>query len=272
MSEEELEIESPEELEQEVEPEIEQEVEQEEVEAAEEQKEEKDESEEYGRRVQERINKLVAQRNAERDSHKRDLERLADIERKYNELRHASHNQAYEGLKSQQDDLKARMKKALDDADFDTYHNLNSEYTEVTVKLRMNESRKPEPVAEPAAEPVPQKQELPAAQRSWLVRNGAWYGKDNATTSKADELWYALQGEGYEADDPDTYVELDRRLEEQKPNKPGPTPPVRGGVPQKKVVNKLTDEDLKNMRTWGFDPENVAHRKAWLNEKIANRK
>lgn len=238
----------------------------------------KPEEEEYGKKVQKRIDKLTAkfksaQERAEAAERKaKELEeRFGKFETGYQEREREAEKRSFD---SQMSDIKARMEAAVEDADLAQYHKLNEQLME----LRIQQTQaKPETKPEPAKEHPPVN-EIPPAAQSWLDQNRSWLSdrKNRIAIAAAREIEQDLLDQGYDQDE-ELYEELDRRLEEEYPRireirsgKQERTPSVAGGgrsVPAKErpQPGKITSDDVRAMRRYGFDPDSAADRKAWLN-------
>lgn len=133
---------------------------------------------------------------------------------------------------------------------------------------------------------------LPEGTKVW-VKNNPWFmkGEDQKAANYARQLDADLQEEGYTPDDPEMYAELDRRLRVLVPrlakqmkataevqkgqglSKTAPQSRVAGSSidgarsgngPAGKATRTLTHNDLSVMKRYNMDPNNAAHRKAWL--------
>lgn len=137
---------------------------------------------------------------------------------------------------------------------------------------------------------------LPEGTQQWLQTN-TWFmaGEDPRAAEIARALDVELQEEGYSPDDPEMYAELDKRLSavvprrakaqatsrtagnqspsattSATPDKRQPRSPVAAssadgqGPASAKPARRLTQDDLVNMRKWGFDPRKESDRRSWL--------
>jgi hypothetical protein len=235
----------------------------------------------YSKAVGKRIDKEVSKRKALQDQL---LERETEAERLRRELMESRERlnkyetKADEDLDSRAKDLKARRDKALDDGDLNVYNDLNDELMEVKIELRDRVRR---PKAEPAAEPEKTRPLRTAkAAEDWLKRNSDWVTADKERADRAALIEQQLFREGYTANDSETYEELDRRLSKREAaadvvdDDDEPAPPPRGsattGVPRDTAprtprnAKVITRGDLQKMATFGLDPNDPKHRKAWL--------
>ena len=110
----------------------------------------------------------------------------------------------------------------------------------------------------------------------WLEQNDWFYNPMKADKKRqADSIYLALVNEGFDPNDSETYDELDRRLSSGKSthratNQPSALAPDRGKATQSAPGKggSISREELLVMRELNLDPNNEAHRRAW----IANRK
>lgn len=233
----------------------------------------------YSKAVGKRIDKEVSKRKALQDQLE---ERETEAERLRRELMESRERlnkyeaKADEDLDQRAKDLKARRDKALDDGELNVYNDLNDELMEVKIELR---DRTRQPKAEPKPETPKQSQTARAAEK-WLERNSDWVTTDKERADRAALIEQQLFREGYTASDSATYEELDRRLskrdaaDEVVDDDDEPAPPPRGsattGVPRDTAprtprnAKVITRGDLQKMATFGLDPNDPAHRKAWL--------
>lgn len=233
----------------------------------------------YSKAVGKRIDKEVSKRKALQDQL---LERETEAERLRRELMESRERlnkyeaKADEDLDARAKDLKARRDKALDDGELNVYNDLNDELMEVKIELRDRTRRTK---AEPKPETPRQSQTAKAAEE-WLKRNSDWVTTDKERADRAALIEQQLFREGYTANDSSTYEELDRRLNKREAadevvdDDDEPAPPPRGsattGVPRDTAprtprnAKVLTRGDLQKMATFGLDPNDPAHRKAWL--------
>lgn len=236
-----------------------------------------DDDENYGRRVSKRIGKEVGKRKrieseleAERAERAREHKELMEARDRLS----AYEKQQHEDQSGKVEDLRKKAKQALDDGDLDTYHDLNEELSDVKFALRMRE-------AQPKQEPVDDYRDdgpkISDEASNWVASN-SWFGKDKARTQRAQALEKALVAEGYSVTDPSLYDELDARLDggDEADDEPPPRNNHRRGMTGAGVnrdsydenpgrnSRKLTRSDLAAMARNNFDPDNPAHRRAWI--------
>ena len=234
----------------------------------------------YSDAVKKRIGKEVGKRKTlqgQLEEVESDRERLRRELKESREKLSSYEKQADEDLDDRAKDLKARRDKALDDGELGQYNDLNDELMEVKIELRDRARRQK---AEPAVEPQTDKPQTARAAADWLNKNSDWVNTDQEKAAHAAKIEQQLFREGFTADDPDTYKELDRRLSSYD-NAPvddleDDTPPQRGsataGVPRGDASNTpprgkpgvLTRADLQRMQAVGLDPNDPKHRKGWL--------
>lgn len=272
------------------------------------------ELEDYGRRVQNRLSKAIYQRNTERAAREEVEIKFSKVSTDYEKLKHDfellkhereestfAHSKAE--IESTLAQKRSALKAAMDEGDTDKIADLNLEIAELGGRRayfeqeenRFKQREKPKPPEE-----KPDNGGMPAAARAWLTENRDWYydPKNRAAIQAAGAIESALFDEGMHPDDPDTYAELDRRLElvypkisklrpkrkeqdefeaddedEEKEPQPRPKPKVSGVVidsgrePGEGRPGRFTERDAHNMRRFGFDPGNPEDRKAYLKHK-----
>lgn len=232
-----------------------------------------EEKEEYGKRVQKRINQLNSKIHERDDIIEHERRAREDLQQRLDELENrfveSDAQRTATEIDAKLSDIQKQRLKLLDDGDYENAIALDDELLELKLKKR-EIATAPVSKAEPPRDTpkVPQTAQIPDAQREWLNDND-WYFNPNKAqeAQKANEVYLTMMREGYDADDPDTYQELTRRIKpRQKPTPP--SAPDRGKVTgQKKPM--LTNQDLEKMRDFGLDPNNPSHRDAWLAEKRA---
>jgi len=246
-----------------------------------------DEDAEYGRKVQKRIAKEVskrkrietefATRQAQYEQYIANLhQRLESVEQRFSA---EDAKQSATELEAQLADIKARRKTAWDDGDIDAYHALEDEYLDARMAVQRQTqgapgTRQAPPVAQPVAQPQ-QPAALPEPMQTWMVTNKKWFNGDPANSAKvsvANGLFNAMKAEGFEETDPDLYAELDKRLVaagiKPAPRKAQPTtvaPTRYAGASETSPRKGFTQADMATMRKYGMDPNNPAHRAAYLN-------
>lgn len=247
---------------------------------------EADEDAEYGRKVKKRIAKEVSKRKrietefaAQRSQYEQYIanlhQRLESVEQRFSE---ADARQSTAELDARLADIKARRKTAWDDGDIDTYHALEDEYLDARMAVQQRAKppadahSSPPQVQQPVAQPA--QAQLPAPMRDWMETNQKWFNGEAANRSRvsvADSLFNVLKAEGYDEDDPELYAELDKRLvaagikPARKPAATTVAPNRYAGANESSPRKGFTQADMATMRKYGMDPNNPAHRAAYLN-------
>lgn len=259
-----------------------------------------EEEEPYGRRVQKRINQLTKKtRELEQETQfwrekvlaleEQTKAQMADTFAK--EL-----SQSEQQLTAQIDSARAAKRKAIEEGDIDAQIRADEQLLDLRDQLaekrRKAEALKRQPAEEfvkpktPPAASDPTAN-LPEGTRGWLKAN-PWFmdGADPRAAEIARALDVELQEEGYSPDDPDMYVELDKRLSAVVPRRAraAPAKPAASAPPAQrpsrspvaassadgqgpaptKPSRRLTQDDLATMRRWGLDPRSESDRRAWL--------
>jgi len=242
---------------------------------------------EYGQKVQKRIHKEISKRKTWETKYQ---QKESEAERYKRELKEARDKLAGyetredESLTNRTKELTERRDAALAAGELTEYNKLNDELTDVKIELRERarmRNRQPEPEKEDDAVQTNKASNIAAPAQAWIDENTDWIGKDQKKTATAARLERQLFSEGYSAEDPQTYEELDRRLsaleggneteyeEEEEP--PQQRLGATSGVPRdtgsrqnRNRSGKLNSDDLRAMRRSGMNPDNPEHRKAWL--------
>ncbi len=259
---------------------------------------EEDDRKAYSRRVNKRIDKLTYERNIEREARAKEREEFLaaqakfqaeqdDLKAKLEELlQHRQKEvevQTDQQLEQRKKELLQRKRDALEIGEYDEAANLDDELMDIKIQQREKKARvaedkpavktQPESVRQanqevpeaPKPEPVAN---IPQAQLDWAKNNQWIYDNTNQKSriEKAQKVFdRMLLDEGFDIEDPDTFVELDRRLKRE-------TPPPVGGVNRGEVVEPdkktgFTQADRKKMIDWGLDPNDPAQRKEWLKNR-----
>ena len=227
-------------------------------------------------RAKKRIQQLATQRNEamqqleeERRARQALEARLAKLEEKESS-----------SLEARLKDLEARRKAALEDGEIETAITLGDELADLRWELRQrpkrDEERETEPQKAAPAARQPAAPNVPPATARWIERNSDWIHAQPAKLQLAARLESELIASGeYEKNSDDLYDALDELLEEQMSAKPKPAPRTQSfasaGVPNEpgtpagtRRQGRLTRDDVSRMRMFNLDPNNPAHRKAWL--------
>lgn len=230
------------------------------------------EEEEYGKKVQKRINKLVAERNIADEESNKLRTRLEKLEAREAERDSQRNELEVSGKIS---DIKRRKLELMDEGSYAEAEDLNDELLDLKIKQKSKPTQAPiEDQPRPAETQAPN-QGMPEAQQSWIEGND-WYGA-NASAPKAqyaNALYQELIAEGHDANDPDTYSELDKRLGNESESKPKRSTPPSQGAPDRGATAgnkggkpKFTQSDVRTMRDYGLDPNDASQRSEWLRNK-----
>lgn len=242
-----------------------------------------DDYDSYGRKVKKRIDKEVYKRKAletqleetetEKQRIRRELKEAREKLSKYEEDETKS-------LETRVKDLQARRDKALDDGELTEYAKLNDELTDTKLDVVKRTTKRVQ-APEPDPEPAKKTDDIAPAARAWLEKNADWLDEDPDKAAKAAKIEKALVREGYAYSDPDTYEELDRRLNGEAAsedddlyddNEPTPRAGATAGVVRdagarnaRQRPGTITRDDLARMKRAGFDPQSAEDRKGWMN-------
>lgn len=233
-------------------------------------------------RAKKRIQQLATQRNEiaaqleeERRAREDERRRREELEARLAKMEERESS----SLEARLADLEARRKAALDDGELEEAITISDELADLRWELRQRpkkaEKREEEP-QKPVA-PVGAQQrapQVPPATARWIERNSEWIHAQPAKLQLAARLESELIASGeYEKNSDDLYDALDELLEERmaaerKPRtqsfaSPG-VPNEPGNARPQGRQNRLTRDDISRMRMFNMDPDNPAHRQAWL--------
>lgn len=221
---------------------------------------------ELGRRAKKRIDTLTARWKSEQEARLALQAEVDEIRQKLAERESTESEQAFnERLQAAQQKWRA----AREDADDVAEQEALDEWLELKAEKKLRANKPKQETPKPAAPNVP------SAEQQWQQRN-EWFAKGTkpAAQAAAGALYQTLLTEGYDANDPEMYDELDRRLYEEIPSlkpqgrtKPKPSVAAGGRVSpntSRRNTGRLTAQDLKSMARYGFDPDSPKDRKAWL--------
>lgn len=247
----------------------------------------------YGKRVQKRINQLTKKIRDQEQATQYWQEKVLALEertlaRESDEVAKEI-SQTEQQLTAQIESARAAKRRAIEEGDIDAQIKADDQLLDLREQLsaqrRKAESFKnadaDEPARPRAASVAPDPTaNLPDGTRQWLKAND-WFmsGADPSAAEIARLLDVKLQEEGYDPTDVEMYQELDRRLEAagvrktRRPVPPAQRPPRspvaassadgQGPAPAK-PARRITQDDLANMRKWGYDPRKETDRRAWL--------
>lgn len=251
----------------------------------------------YGKRVQKRINQLTKKIRDQEQATQYWQEKVLALEertlaRESDEVAKEI-SQTEQQLTAQIESARAAKRRAIEDGDIDAQIKADDQLLDLRDQLSAQrwkaDSLKNANVSEPVrqrAEPVASDPtaNLPDGTRQWLKSND-WFmsGADPSAAEIARLLDVKLQEEGYDPTDVEMYQELDRRLEAAGVRKTGRAKPAAAPTAQRpprspvaassadgqgpapaKPARRITQDDLANMRKWGYDPRKETDRRAWL--------
>jgi len=232
----------------------------------------------YSEKVRKRIAKEVAKR-AEAEQKNVELEqRLADLEKKTYEI-------AGKSLKNNYSTVSAELKSAIEEGNTDRQVELYEKMADIRGQMSKTEELSS---SVPKVEKKPK--QTPPLAADWVKDNKEWFNKPGfrKETAMAYGIDAELTEEGWDVNDPDYYIEMDKRLKSsglsyfskdeqdavqtdknvvQKNNRV--QSPV-AGVSRKKGNDsnrvKLTQEDIKTAQTFGIDINDEAALKRFAKE------
>ena len=233
------------------------------------------EDEEYGAKVRKRIGKEVSKRKIiehERDGFKDEVniyKTEADNARK--ELAEFRKNQFESDRKRLTEEIELDKKaaaSALEDAETEKYLQLNERMTDNKVRLSRNEQAEEMHNYQEAQRPQEKESGRTAAADNWLNNNKGWIKSDPSKFKRAQRLSNQLESEGYDVSDMSLYEEMDNRLNQTQERQPETVHVPNGDLPAKQAKKDgLTNDDKRNMKTFGLDPLDATDRKNWLDGK-----
>jgi hypothetical protein len=232
----------------------------------------------YSEKVRKRIAKEVAKR-AEAEQKALNLEqRLAELEKKTFDL-------AGKSLKNNYSSVSAELKTAIEEGNTDKQVELYEKMADIRGQMSKTEE------LSSSVPKVEKKQaETPPLAADWVKENREWFNKPGyrKETAMAYGIDAELTEEGWDVNDPDYYIEMDKRLKSsgmayfskneedtvqtdknvvQKNNRV--QSPV-AGVSRKKGTDsnrvKLTQDDIRTAQTFGIDINDEAALKRFAKE------
>jgi len=232
----------------------------------------------YSEKVRKRIAKEVAKR-AEAEQKAVNLEqRLAELEKKTFDL-------AGKSLKNNYTSVSAELKTAIEEGNTDKQVELYEKMADIRGQMSKTEELS---ASVPKVEKKPA--ETPPLAADWVKENAKWFNKPGfrKETAMAYGIDAELTEEGWDVNDPDYYIEMDKRLKAsgmayfskeekdtvqtnenvvQKNNRV--QSPV-AGVSRKKGTDsnrvKLTQDDIRTAQTFGIDINDEAALKRFAKE------
>jgi len=188
--------------------------------------------------VKKRIDKLTRKfREAERRE-KAALDFAKGLQKKYDDTqtKYDSTDEKYlkefdARVDAQREQVKRKLKEAIEANDADAIMNANDELTQLTVekekarikmadreaRLKQLEEQKNAPKEEPTQEQVAQQEPSPRA-KDWASKN-AWFGNDKIMTNAAMTVHEDLVGMGVDVESDEYYNEIDKRMKDNFPHR-----------------------------------------------------
>jgi len=202
------------------------------------QQSEPDDLSEVSESVKKRIDKLTRKfREAERRE-KAALDFAKGLQKKYDDsvTKYDSTDEKYlkefdARVDAQREQVKRKLKEAIESNDADKIMEANDELTQLTVekekarikmadreaRLKQLEEQKNAPKVEPFQEQEPQSEPSERA-KSWASKN-AWFGNDKIMTNAAMTVHEDLVGMGVDVESDEYYNEIDKRMKENFPHR-----------------------------------------------------
>jgi hypothetical protein len=232
----------------------------------------------YSEKVRKRIAKEVAKR-AEAEQKAVELEqRLAELETKTFDI-------ANKSLKNQYSTVSADLKSAIEEGNTDKQVELYEKMADIRNQMSKTEEYS-------AEKPKTKKNDakVPPLAADWVKENNKWFNKPGyrKETAMAYGIDAELTEEGWDVNDPEYYVEMDRRLKASKLDyfnkdeentsqteknvvqKNNRVQSPVAGVSRKKATDsnrvKLTQDDLNTARNFGIDINDEAALKRFAKE------
>jgi hypothetical protein len=202
------------------------------------QQSEPDDLSEVSESVKKRIDKLTRKfREAERRE-KAALDFAKGLQKKYDDsvTKYDSTDEKYlkefdARVDAQREQVKRKLKEAIESNDADKIMEANDELTQLTVekekarikmadreaRLKQLEEQKNAPKEQPIQEQEPQSEPSERA-KSWASKN-AWFGNDKIMTNAAMTVHEDLVGMGVDVESDEYYNEIDKRMKENFPHR-----------------------------------------------------
>jgi|TARA_E500000318_G_scaffold80551_1_gene75744 hypothetical protein len=193
---------------------------------------EKDNLSDVSDNVQKRIDKLTRKfREAERRE-KAALDYAKGLQNKYAGLEKNSKVQEKTYIDefdarvdAQREQVKAKLKTAIEDNNTDKIMEANDELTRLAVEKEKARIKKTEIEAETKQEPQQQTQQVQqpvprpsATAEAWAQKN-EWFGNDRVMTSAAYAIHEDLVSQGFDPESSEYYNEIDKSMQENFPHK-----------------------------------------------------
>ena len=212
-------------------------------------------------------NKTTQQRNEFSKANKLNLDAT---EKQLNDKVELARNSYLEAFESQDKEKLLRAQEALNEAQVDLK----------TLTVTKEQFKDEEPVVTQPKEIQQPMQPAPDPRAQDWAANNEWFGKDNIMTASALAIDAELKNEGYTPEDPDFYIEIDKRIAAAFPHKFKTEEPVaekeirtdgsstpsqvvagssRSSPSSKKV--KLSQGDIRLANKWSIPLEQYAAEK-----------
>lgn len=246
-------------------------------------------NEQYGRRVAKRISKLVYEREVEHTERLKLQQQLeqtqAQLKAFEDKLNGLTQSNAVSEIEAKRSELKELRKIALAADDLDEMNRIDDELLDLRFKER-EEKQKQQPntpnqqqVDDRTGQQQQPPQQFTQAALEWAQRNAAWVNHPDYEKQyqAANKLYQRMVDEEFfDANDPETFAELDRRLERFRSRPASNDGGINRGMSGDQMPGQatvgLTSHDRQRMAAFNLDPDNPAHRAAWVAEKKRSRK
>ena len=152
-------------------------------------------------------NKTTQQRNEFSKANKLNLDAT---EKQLNDKVELARNSYLEAFESQDKEKLLKAQEALNEAQVDLKN--------LTITRGQFPDEQPQP-EQPQVAPQQQMQPAPDPRAQDWAADNEWFGKDNVMTASALAIDAELKNEGYTPEDPDFYIEIDKRIAAAFPHK-----------------------------------------------------
>lgn len=248
-------------------------------------------------RAQKRIIDL-ARKNKEKDQElQRMREELFKVQQERETHRTTEVDARKESTKALLGSYQKELETAVLNGDVKTQAELTGKLTKANVELMALETFKPQPKLEQPLVQGPSNpreavlQKLPESGREWAMKN-KWFVTNPELTRQAVGIASEVESEGFDADDPEYYTEIDKRLAEMYPQRFNKKPEAKAEIEepvkpkqspvaqssrttptQKAGTVRLTREEVALAKKWRIPLERFASEKKKLEqaEKSGNR-
>jgi len=248
-----------------------------------------EEREQYGQKVQKRIGKLtgelrttqqqLAEERAQKALLEQQLQEKSVLEERLKKYEEQNSSQLDDLIKSKN----AARLEAMESGEFAEALQIEEE-VQALREQKLTNRDKPQPAPKTEQQPVQKPYTPTKAEQAWYDAN-PWFDRLNTKPSAAEKRAYDVFGEltkeGFSVDDPDTFVELSKRLaggnsgyqeykptqqqRERMPTQPSPRRSTGEIDPPKGA--QFTQRDAQIMRNFGQNPDDAKQRANYLVEK-----